>query len=388
MHVCITTLIVVLLSTPHISAQRRVSTGVDSERLAAISVRMRELTTTGTFAGAVMLVARNGEIVNLDAAGYHDVETRRPMRTDTIFDIRSITKVVTTIGVMILMEEGRLTLDDPVEKYLPQFRRTVPNAKGPIRIRHLLTHTAGLPLYRLPVSEEIAIKRNQTLEQYVQFLSQQEPEYEPGTRHRYSSGGFAILGRIIEVASGKRFEQFMKERIFDPLEMKDSFYFVPANKQDRVASIYRLQGNVLTRWKEIEAFNRAAIYPAPEFGMYSTASDLFVLCQMMLNGGSFKGRRVLSRASVEAMTSNQTLGILSAVTGRPVFQGFGWGLSGDPVEDFPLTSPGSYGHNGAFNGIIWIDPKLKLIRVFLQHRLGPGSESNVFMAMAGAAVTN
>jgi CubicO group peptidase (beta-lactamase class C family) len=219
-------------------------------------------------------------------------------------------------------------------------------------------------------------------------LSKQEPEFEPGTQFRYSSGGFAILGRIIEVVSGKPYEQFIKERIFDPLGMKDSFFFVPAEKRNRVASIYRLQDGKLNHWEEIEAYSKNAKYPGPEFGMYSTASDLASLCQMMLNGGTFKGKRILSRMSVETMTENHTRNIKSAISQRPAYQGLGWGLSGDPINDFPLTTPGSFGHNGAFGSIMWVDPKKALIRIFLQHRFGAGNESDIFMGMVGAALTD
>lgn len=363
---------------------------MERERLARISVRMRSFVESGSMAGAVMLVARHGEAVSLEAVGYQDVETKKPMRADTIFDVRSVTKPVTAIGIMILLEEGRLALNDPVEKYLPDFKttNTTQGTTQVIRIRHLLTHTAGQPLHRLPESGEIPIKRDRTLADYVAFLSKQEPEFEPGTQFRYSSGGFAILGRIIEVISGKPFEQFIKERIFDPLGMKDSFFFVPPEKQQRLAAIYRVQNGKLNRWEEIEVYSKKAKYPGPEFGMYSTAADLFALCQMMLNGGAFKGKRILSRMSVDAMTENQTLNIKSAVTHRPAYQGLGWGLSGDPSNDFPLTSPGSYGHNGAFGAIIWIDPKKELIRIFLEHRFGFNNESNIFMAMAGAALTD
>jgi CubicO group peptidase (beta-lactamase class C family) len=120
--------------------------------------------------------------------------------------------------------------------------------------------------------------------------------------------------------------------------------------------------------------------------MYSTATDLASLCQMMLNGGSFKGRRILSQMSVETTTRNHTLNVNSAITLRPAYQGLGWGLSGDPMDDFPLTSTGSFGHNGAFGAIVWIDPKKELIRIFLEHRFGFNNESNLFMAMAGSAV--
>ena len=359
---------------------------MDAERLKLIPARMKAAVERGTMAGAVVLAARRGEVMSFEAVGFQDFESKKPMRTDTIFDTRSVTKVVTTVGVMLLMEEGRIALNDPVEKYLPEFKARGPF--GPIRIRHLLTHTSGLPLYRLPESEEIAIKRHRTLTDYVNFLSQQEPEFEPGTQHRYTSGGFAVLGRVIEVVSGKSYEQFIRERVFEPLGMKDSFFFVPPEKRDRVAAIYRLRDGRLARWEEIEAFNRRAVYPGPEFGMFSTATDLLAFCRMMLDGGTYKGRRILSRMSVEAMTQNQTLYTKSAVTRRPVHQGLGWGLNGDPLFNFPLTSPGSFGHNGAFGAIIWVDPQKQLIRIFLEHRLGFNSESNLFMAMAGSAVVD
>jgi CubicO group peptidase (beta-lactamase class C family) len=364
---------------------------MDSERLARIPVQIKSFVNQGTIAGAVTLIARRGEVVSLAAVGFQDLESKKPMRADTIFDIRSVTKPVTAIGIMILMEEGRLALNDPVDKYLPQFNpaiRKTEHRSIPITIHHLLTHTAGLPSNRPPEIEEITIKRDRTLFEVAAFLAKQEPEFEPGTQFRYGSGGFAILGRIIEVVSGKPYEQFMKERVFVPLGMKDSFFFIPAEKQSRVASIYRFQNGKLSEWEEIEAYSRNAKYPGPEFGMYSTASDLASLCQMMLDGGTFKGRRILSKMSVELMTENHTLNIKSAITQRPAYQGLGWGLTGDPMSDFPLTSPGSFGHNGAFGAIIWIDPNKGLIRIFLAHRFGFGNESDVFMAMAGSAVTN
>ena len=361
---------------------------VTSQNANAIRDRMQSFVDSGTIPGAVTLVIKKDQVVSFEAVGYQDLETKRPMTRDTIFDIRSMTKPVTAIGIMILMEEGKLALNDPVEKYLPEFKSSAfKDDRGtfPITIRQLLTHTAGLPLYRLPVSQEIPIKRDQTLADYVSFLSKQTPEYEPGTQHRYSSGGFAILGRIIESVSGMAYDQFITQRVFVPLGMKDSSFFYPFAKQSRVASIYRMQNGKLSKWEELMAYSRKATYPAPEFGMYSTASDLAALSQMMLNGGIYKGQRILSRLSIQQMTMNQTLGIASAVTRRQVVQGLSWGLWGDPLHDFPLTTRGSFGHNGAFGTIFWIDPEEGMIRIFLEQVFGAGNESQIFMAMAAAA---
>jgi len=371
-------------------SQRASRSGMDAERLARISGQMKSFVGQGAMAGGVTLVARRGEVVSLEAFGYQELESRRPMRADSIFDVRSVTKPVTAVGVLILMEEGKLTLSDPVAKYVPGFGsgRGARGSQNPVTIQHLLTHTSGLPAGRPAEIEDITVKRDRTLAEVVDLLARQEPEFEPGTQFRYGSGGYAVLGRIIELVSGKPFEQFMAERVFAPLGMKDSFFFIPSGKRDRVAALYRVQNGKLGRWEELEAHALRAKYPGPEFGMYSTASDLFAFCQMMLGGGTFKGRRVLSEMSVALMTENHTRHIKSAATGRPAFQGLGWGLSGDPLSDFPLTSPGSFGHNGAFGAIVWIDPGKGLVRIFLEHRFGFGRESNVFMAMAGAAVVN
>jgi len=350
-----------------------------------IRLRMQSFVDKGVTPGTVTLVIKKGQVLSFEAVGYRDLESRKPMTTDTIFDIRSMTKPVTAIGIMILMEAGKLALNDAVEKYLPEFKSSAfkdDRGSFPITIRHLLTHTSGLPLYRLPVSGEIPIKRDQTLVDYVGFLAKQTPEYEPGTQHRYASGGFAILGRIIEVVSGLPYDQFIRERIFVPIGMKDSSFFVPVDKQDRLASIYRKQDGKLSKWDELMSYRQNAKYPGPEFGMYSTASDVAALSQMLLNGGIYKGHRILSRVSVRQMAANQTLGINSAVTHRPVVQGFSWGLAGDPINDFPLTTPGSFGHNGAFGTIFWIDPEEGLIRIFLEQVFGSGNEIDIFMAMA------
>jgi CubicO group peptidase (beta-lactamase class C family) len=164
-------------------------------------------------------------------------------------------------------------------------------------------------------------------------------------------------------------------------------FFAP-RKLKHAHNCFSKEDGKLSKWEELEAYARTAKYPGPEFGMYSTAADLSSLCQMMLDGGTFKGRRILSKMSVALMTENHTLNIKSATTQTPANQGLGWGLAGDPMNDFPLTSPGSFGHNGAFGAIIWIDPSIRFIRIFLAHRFGSGNESDVFMAMAGSAVTD
>ena len=213
-----------LIFLPPVAAQKQnvSKPKMDQERLARISTRLKSFVERGAMAGAVTLIASRGRVI-VEAIGYRNLESKEPMLIDTIFDIRSVTKPVTAIGIMILMEEGKLALNDPVEKYLPEFKSTA-NTRNRITILHLLTHTSGMPLNRPPEIEDITIKRDRTLADVVTILSKQEPDFEPGTQFRYYSGGFAILGHIIEMVSGKPFEQFIKERIFDPLGMKDTFF--------------------------------------------------------------------------------------------------------------------------------------------------------------------
>jgi len=333
------------------------------------------------FMGSV-LVARDGRILLEKGYGFANLEWDIPNTPDAKLRLGSLTKQFTAATILQLQEAGKLRVDDLACHYL----QDCPDAWKAVTIHHLLTHTSGLPSARPTEIENITITRDRTLAEVVALLAKQEPEFAPGTQFRYTSGGFAILGRIIEVVSGKPYEQFVKERIFDPLGMRDSSFFIPAEKRARVATVYRRQNGKLERWQEIDEYTKRAKYSAPEFGMYSTAQDLAALGQMMLDGGTFKGRRILSGLSVAVMTSNHTLNIKSVVTQRPAHHGLGLGLSGDPMDDFPLTSPGSYGHNGAFGAMIWIDPKERLIRIFLEHVFAPGNEVDIFMAMAGAAV--
>jgi len=181
----------------------------------------------GTLPGAVTLVARHGAIVRLDAVGYQNLEDRKPMRTDSIFQIMSMTKPITAVGIMMLMEDGRLALSDPVEKYLPEFRQLRSDYR-PITIRDLLTHTAGVNTPE--IARNIMSTLDLTLAEAVSYYAQAPLDFEPGSRWNYSNPGFAVLGRIIEVVSRRPYERFIDERILKPLGMRDSFFFRPRTR--------------------------------------------------------------------------------------------------------------------------------------------------------------
>jgi CubicO group peptidase (beta-lactamase class C family) len=381
--------------------------GLDSNRLAQIPVRMKSFVDRGVAAGVVTLVARHGAVAEFDAAGYQNLETRKPMAQDTIFQIMSMTKPLTGIGIMMLMEEGKLGINDPVERRLPEFRGQMVidnrNPDGsvvlrrpvrPITIRDLMTHTSGMLDVMPEAIKDHYQRMNLTLAEAVSIFSQQPLEFEPGTKWKYSSPGIGVLGRIIEVTSGQSYEEFMKERLFRPLEMKDSFFFPPTEKQNRIAMVYQSKdGKLIPAGDNIlggdpARLRKGARYPAPVWGLFSTAADLDAVYQMMLNGGSLQGRRYLSRASVELMTQIETGGIPNSGW----VGGGGYGLTWEVIKGFPgtllLLSPGAYGHSGAFGTQGWIDPAKDMIRIMLVQRSDGGIDElkSAFMTMAGSAI--
>ncbi len=374
---------------------------------------MKEFVNSSTIAGAVTLVARHGVVVSLKAVGYQDLETKTPMRADSIFQIRSMTKPITAVGIMILLEEGRLLLSDPVEKYVPGFRDqlvvdkregekvlTTKKPSRPITIMDLLTHISGMPY------DTASDKPRKTLAEHVAILPQDPLEFEPGTKFLYSDMGFDTLGRIIEVASGQPYEKFIEERILRPLGMKDSFFFPPPEKCNRIASAYKPQNGTLTRvegslnpdWQSqgreaYRAFLAAVPYPGPSWGLFSTASDMAAFYQMMLNGGTYNGVRILSRASVEAMTADYTGDLIEGGGG----QGLGWGLLRKRPSSglFALESVGAYGKGGIRGTFGWVDPGKDLVGIFMiqQNSLVESEEAgysvrDTFIAMSYAAIAD
>ncbi len=394
-------------SSPRVVAPAR-GRGIDSARIAQIPARMKWFVDQGRAAGIVTLVARRGAIVSQNAVGFQDLEKKTPMRADTIFQIASMTKPVTAVGIMILVEDGLLAITDPVQKYLPAFARIklkeavrdreirspenelseIKDPSRPITIRDLMTHTSGMGGGYPDAFKDLFAKRDRTLEEAVDAFVNPPLEFEPGTKWGYSNMGIATLGRIIEVVSGKSYETFISERIFQPLGMKDSHFIPPETKYDRIATIYRNDGGVL-KPAEVELFHANAKYPSPEAGLYSTAPDLFRFYQMMLNDGAFGGKRILSKASVDLMTRVHT-GDMKAGFSPGVGFGLGWSVVRNVEGMFRLNSIGTYGHGGLYRTYGFIDPEKDLIGIILLQRLsGDGDmadEISAFVAMASAAV--
>ena len=357
--------------------------GLDHARLETIRPRLEALVNNGQIPGAVALVARHGKIALVEAVGWRDIENKKPMAADSIFQIMSMTKNFTGVAAMMLVDEGKLELRRPVADYLPEFRDIAVEDKQvngpglvhpprhPPRVWQLMDHTSGLG--GDPEGELADNPRTLRvpLDEAVRFYAHTHLQFEPGSRWSYSNMGIATLGRIIEVVSGEDYVHYVRAHILDPLGMKDSFYFPPEDKKDRIALVYKHEGGKLVRaGDEILAgdpakYRRGAKYPGPELALYSTAPDLVKFYQMLLNGGEYNGRTYLSHQAVETMTRVFT----PSVTPSGWLGGTGYGLTFEiidkPEGTLLLHSPGTFGHGGAFGTEGWVDPKNDLIRIML-----------------------
>ena len=404
--VCLLPFLALALSSA-IAQSNTKTAGVDQDLLSKIPLRMKSFIDRQTVAGAVTLVAHGSDIVEFDATGMADVEAGHAMQKDTIFQIMSMTKPVTAIGIMMLAEEGKLALRDPVEDYLPEFkdlrvrttvgpdaeRARVPNHA--ITIRDLITHTAGIQDYPGPPAiPDYAQTMSVPLDEVVRQLAKQPLLFQPGTQWSYSSPGIEILGRIIEVCSGEKYVDFITKHILQPLGMKDSFFFPPADKISRIAMVYAQKDGKLVRSPasilggDPAKYRQGAVFPAPAWGLYSTAEDLLRLYRMMLNDGVYEGHRYLSPFSVHLMTEPQTTGIQPVGWMRGSDYGLAWEVVTDPLGELAGHTIGTYGHGGAFGTQGWIDPNNDLISILLIQRSDGGAESmtNVFLNMAESSV--
>lgn len=377
--------------------------GMDGAQLQKIAPRMKAMAEAQAVSGAITLVLRKGALAHFEAVGWQDVEAKKPMRPDTIFQIMSMTKPFTGVAIMMLVEEGKVRLSDPVEKLLPEFRGqmvkvsegngvvTLKKPARPMTVRDLMSHISGMGPAAAGIGE-ILEKMDRTLAEACLVYSQQPLEFEPGTKWQYANPGIAILGRIIEVQSGMAYEKFLETRIFQPLGMVDSHIFLPAEKQARVAPVYGTKGGKLVKAGatilagDPMLYRQGAKYSGPEYALYSTAWDLAQFYQMMLNRGMLNGKRLLSPWSVETMTALHT-GELQA--GHNPGTGFGltWEVTKSNLGMLTGQSIGTFGHGGAFGTYGWIDPGKELVGVFMV-----GSTDNTrpvrdaFVGMANAAV--
>jgi CubicO group peptidase (beta-lactamase class C family) len=364
--------------------------GLDADKIQQAHDAVQALIDRKEMAGAVIAVARKGKVVMFDAVGESEAGSGKPMKTNAIVRIFSMTKPITTVAAMMLVEEGKIGLDDPVSKYLPEFKdRRVHTGKGDetveakreITVRDLMRHTSGLtygvfgntPVDQLYKKAGI-FAPNDTLQDMMTKLGTLPLLYQPGTRWHYSVST-DVLGRVVEVASGKALDEFFAERIFKPLDMKDSGFFVPEDKLGRLAASHGLDAKE-KKLTATETAEKSRFRSKPKLlmgggGCVSTARDYLRFCQMLLNGGELDGVRLLKKETVAEMTRNQLPEeAMKAKNGgnAEVGDGFGLGFGVRVGKDDPVAGKavGEYYWGGAASTHFWISPQRELVVVALE----------------------
>jgi CubicO group peptidase (beta-lactamase class C family) len=391
------------------------SVGMSGARLQRLSSAMKRAVAEEKVAGVVTLVARKGKIVHYETFGQLDREKHVPMPKDAIFRIASMSKAITTVAAMMLVEEGKLLLDDPVSKFIPAFKKTTVMApattSGPevaslparreITIRDLMTHTAGISYGSGALEAQYKTAnvymwyfadKDESIATTIERLATLPFTSQPGERYVY---GFStdVLGVVVERASGSSLDEFFRTRIFAPLKMVDSSFYLPAAKSSRFATVYSTGPGGLTRApKEGTGQGDYVTGPRKSFsggaGVLSTAADYARFLQMLLNGGELDGVRLLGPKSVQLMTSNHVGNLYQ--DGR-----FGFGLGFEIVEHVGRSgrpgSVGEFGWGGAYYTKFWVDPVEKLVAVFMTQLLpagGPALQDQFRVLVNQAIVTS
>jgi len=364
--------------------------GMSVERLKRIHESIQRHIDAGELCGAVTVVARRGHVVNFEAHGLMDIESKKPMQKYAIFRLASMTKPVTGVAVMMLVEEGKIRLSDPVSKFIPEFREmqvAMPREKGAyatpnpgiytipanrqITIHDLLTHTSGLVSGGLGAAQVPKIAPRgpgDTLANYVPNLAAVPLDFQPGTEWAYSGGaGPEVLSRIVEIVSGQTYDEFLRTRIFEPLGMKDTFFYLPDNRRPRLVTLYRKTLSGLEKVADQDGYS-SKTYFSGGGGLMSTAGDYLQFAQMLLNGGEWNGKRLLGPRTIELMASNHVGDMFNGKLGRPA-HGMGFGLIVQVVEDNVAAglrvSNGSFGWDGAFGTQVWINPKENMVTIVM-----------------------
>lgn len=411
-------LVTTTLGAASLSLSKPEALGFSSGRLTRVADAVQRHITEGRITGAVTLVARRGQIAYFEAQGLMDREAKTPMRKDAIFRIASMSKPITGVAVMMLVEEGKIRLTDPVSRFIPEFQDTkvaVPkagaapavavgsgqlaaapeidlvSAQRAITVRDLLTHTSGLASGGLGTRDANRLAHRDTtstLAPYVARLGTAPLDFQPGTEWRYSAlAGIDVLGRIVEVASGLPFDRFLRERIFDPLGMKDTGFSVPAEKHSRIVTLYGRTQKGLER-QDTPAWLATSTLFSGGGGLWSTAEDYVRFAQMLVGGGELDGTRLLGPRTVARMTANH-VGDKYTGTSRSL-RGMGFGLTMevvlDEVESGQARSTGSFGWDGAFGTHFWVDPKESLVGILMVQTPGSGLTRDIEHAVMQAIV--
>jgi len=382
------------------------SVGLSSERLARIEAHLdRRYIAPQKIAGALTLVARKGEVAYLGTQGQMDIERSKPMAEDTIFRIYSMTKPITSVGLMMLYEHGHFQLDDPVYKFIPEWRDlrvyqtgnhpnwTTTPCQRPMTIRDLFTHMSGLTydfMHRTNLDRayrrlNVGRDRQKDLRAMVETLAGLPLEFSPGTAWNYSVST-DVLGYLIELISGTPLDEYFRREIFEPLGMIDTGFVVPEDKIDRFAANYtrgRDKKPYLEDDPETSVYARPTSYFSGGGGLVSTAADYLQFCRMLLNRGELNGHRLLGRKTLELMTSNHlpegqdltdlAVGAFSETTYEGVGFGLGFSVQLDLAKSQIVGSPGEFAWGGAASTAFWVDPAEDLITIFMTQLMPSGT---------------
>ena len=408
-----------------VTTARPEDVGLSSERLDRIHDAVQRHIDAGSISGAVTLVARHGKIAHLEAHGLMDIESKRAMPKDGVFRLASMSKPITAVAVMMMVEEGKVRLSDPVSRFIPEFKSmkvavAKPNARGggaapaspggpggrggpppevdlvsatrEITIRDLLTHGSGLMSNGLGnATAGAAATRGpeDTLATYIPKLGAVALDFQPGTLWRYSGlAGFDVLSRVVEIASGKPYDQFLRERLFDPLGMKDTGFALTPAIQPRLVTLYRRGQNGLERVPDQSGLS-SATYFSGAGGLVSTAEDYAQFATMLVNGGELNGRRYLGPRTIELMASNHTGEMAGGQMGMsPKGIGFGLGVQvvEDPVAADRRVSKGAWGWAGAYGTNVHIEPAADMVQIILMQTSTPALQRDFENAVAQAIV--
>jgi len=379
--------VVAQVSAADLGSARPESVGMSSQRLERLTSAMKALADKGEVSGVVTLVAKRGKVVHLEATGKRELDTGSPMKKDSIFRIYSMTKPITGVAMMILLEQGKWQLNDPVSKHIPEFadlkvakvnpanNSVTPVApEHPMTMRDLMAHTAGLTygvfgataVDKMYVDSKV-YDMTQPLQTMIERMSKVPLLFQPGERWHYSLA-VDVQGYLVEKLSGQPLAEFMQQQIFAPLKMVDTAFYVPADKLDRFAEFYQRQDGKLVKHPPTSDFTQPPVMPSGGGGLVSTANDYLRFCQMLLNGGVLDGQRILSPLSVKLMRTN-----MLPASNPTMAPGTGFGLDFAVVED-PAAAGGYYGEGtyywGGYAGTwFWIDPVYQLVVIgMIQHR--------------------
>jgi CubicO group peptidase (beta-lactamase class C family) len=357
----------------------------ENPKLPGVGAAIQGMIEKNDIAGAVTMVVSKNQVVHLETTGFADAAQKRPMTPDTLFWIASMTKPVTGVAVLMLQDEGKLSVSDPVAKYLPEFAnlKTPSGKPANLTITQILTHTSGLGEASGPAAQSA-----KTLADLVPLWLAAPMQYEPGEKWKYTQSGINAASRIVEVVSGMTFDVFVQKRIFDPLGMKSTTFYPTDEQRARLATAYAKNKDTgaLEPVPPRADFGPRDRPPQGNGGLYSTALDYARFCQMLLNGGTLDGKRYLSEKAMTFLTTSQTgempTGFFQTDTYGNHGANYSWGIATCILRTphdgaAAMLSPGTYGHGGAWGTQAWIDPAKGVAYILMVQRSNfPNSDAS------------